>query len=253
MALKKKQQNEDLDPISRLLSEASELRSVDTQWPISSIPVGARVEFKIQGVDNAFVKLSGECMGVVDDAVVFSSLEGVFNVKHKFHPRTPIVVICGNRAYLTIISSLKSQQLKLVPITLKAIKIAELRKDPRFTCHIPMLLQVEKRGVTQFKSIHVENLSLRGCCISIQQGKDDRAMGLFVGKRIVLSAELKLKQKRIELPAIVRNIRKDLNDNFKKLIGIEFVDLSQEGVDTIGGLTGKLKLLSDQQKQPKTG
>lgn len=253
MASKKNKPNEDLDPIVRLLHEAGESKNIDKTWPISSIPVGAHVEFKIEGVDEAFVKLSGECMGGIEGAVVFSNLEGVFNVKHKFHPRIPIVVIFGNRAYLTIVISLKSQQLKLAPITLKSIEINDLRKEPRYACRIAMLLQIEKRGVTQLLSVHVENLSLGGCCIAIQQSKDDRGMGLFVGKRIVLFVELKLSQKRIKLPAIVKNIRKDPSEDFKKLAGVEFIDLSREAIDTIGGLTSKLKLLSARQKQPKTG
>lgn len=244
----KKTNLEDLDPISRMLAEAGDIKDIDKSLSIAHIAVGVRVAFKIRGVEESFVKLSGEFMGIIKGVAVFSNLEGVFNVKHKFQPRIPIVLLYGNQAYLMMVIGLKAQRLILAPTPLKAVTIDDQRKAPRYACNVSAILKVEHRGIHREKTVLIEKLSMAGCCISIHQSQDEGATGLSSGKRINLLVELKLRKKRIELPAIVRNLRKDPGDSQKKLAGLEFTDLSSEAQETIGGLTATLKQLEAQQK-----
>lgn len=238
----------DQDPISQMLAEASQIKHIKSSLSISHFAVGARVAYKISGVDESYVKLSGDFMGIAKGVAFFGNLEGVFNVKHKIRPRMPIVVIYGNQAYLMIVIGLKSQRLMLAATPIKVVKTSDLRKEPRYECNIDALMRIDHRGLNREKAVNIVNLSNSGCCISMQQSQDEGATGLSTGKRIVLLFELKLKKMKLEFPAIVRNLRKDPTNTLKKKVGVEFVDLSQDALDTIGGLTATLKQIRNKQE-----
>lgn len=245
---KNKTNIENLDPISQLLAEAGKIKDIDKSLSIDHIAVGARVAYKIKGVEESFVKLSGEYMGIIKGVAVFGNLKGLFNVKHKFQPRTPIVLTYGNQAYLMMVIGLKSQRLVLAPTPLKAITVDDHRREPRLNCNVAAELKVEHRGVPRARTVYIEELSHGGCCISIQQAQNEGPTGLSSGKRITLSVKLKLKKKQIELPAIVRNLRKDPSNAQKKLAGLEFMNMSPEALEAIGVIITTLKQLKNRQK-----
>ncbi len=206
----------------------SSSNAIKPELAFENIYEGALVKFKVEGVDDNFIELSGVFCGMAKQGAVFSNLSGVPIVKQKFYPETPIVVIFGNRAYLSEVVSLDGKKLIINGLPSKVVESEDRRKEERYECSISSLIQIEQRGVTSYKRVTISDISYSGCKVSMTPTKDEIATGLLVEKEITINIDFKKTKKSVKLQGQIKNVRKNTFSEIEKSAGVSFTALSHE-------------------------
>ncbi len=235
-----------------LTNDGSENKPSDTslppsEWTFNHIDIGGTVEFSIGGVDEGFVKLTGSLRKIESNCAVFSNLNGVSSVKQKFHPNANIIIFHGNKIFFSKIIELKAMVLTVTSPPYKVSTQRNSRLHKRFDCNINALTILDQRGVTREKKVSIKNISQKGCCVAIQRSKDDMATGLSVGKPLTVIIEVR--NKPVQLQGIIRNVRKDNENEAIKYAGIQFESLTDMATATLGAI---LTTLERMELLPKT-
>ncbi len=233
--------NQDLDAFSGQHGVDSNPTTLKSELTFENIDEGALVKFKVEGVDENFIELSGVFCGMAKQGAVFSNLVGIPKVKQKFYPKTPIVVISGNRAYLSEVVSLDSKKLTINDAPSKVVESEDRRKEERYECSISTLIQIEQRGVTRYKRVTIDDISYSGCQVSIIPTKDEIGTGLFVEKKITINIDLKRRNKSVKLQGLIKNVRKNTFNENKKMAGVSFTSLSNEAARIIETIVDSLQ------------
>ncbi len=233
--------NQDLDAFSGQHGVDSKPTDIDPELTFENIDEGALVKFKVDGVDENFVELSGVFCGMAQQGAVFSNLSGVPIVKQKFYPKTPIVVISGNRAYLSEVVSLDGKKLIINGYPSKMVESEDRRKEERYECRINTLIQIKQRGVTSYKRMTISDISYSGCKVSMTPTKDEIATGLLVEKEITINIDLKKTNKSVKLQGQIKNVRKNTFNEIEKSAGVSFTSLSHEASSIIEAIIDSLQ------------